>query len=65
LKIRLWIIEQRETEKAHCYSRIPPERNPQEEDIIWVPKSIVEHRTKRGLEHEVELPDWFAEARNL
>lgn len=37
----------------------------EESDIVWVPKSVVEGRTKRGLEHEVELPDWFIEKNNL
>jgi hypothetical protein len=52
----LWYI--RETGKAYLYSLTPPER---EQIEVWVPKSIVEHRTKRGDQHEVKLPDWFAD----
>lgn len=65
MKIRLWILSARETEKAYCYSKVPPDRSMEESDIVWVPKSVVEGRTKRGLEHEVELPDWFIEKNNL
>ena len=61
--MRLWLI--RETELARRYSKVPPERHPQESDMVWVPKSIVEHTTKRGNEHDVNLPDWFIEKNNL
>lgn len=60
VKIRLWLI--RETEKARLYSKTPPERLP---DYIWIAKSIVEHTSKRGNEHEVTLPDWFIEMKHL
>lgn len=52
----LWFV--RESDKAYLYSKTPPER---ESDLVWVPKSIVEHRTKRGNQHEVKLPDWFVD----
>lgn len=64
MKIRLWLI--RETEKARLYCRVPPERHLEgDEDKIWIPRSIVEHTSKRGTEHEVELPDWFIEKEGL
>lgn len=62
--VRLWDAGI-ETEKAYKYFRIPPERNPDDCDVIWIPKSIVEGRTKRGNEHEVKLPDWFTSEHNL
>ena len=61
--MRFWLI--RETELARLYSKVPPERHPEKDDQIWVPKSIIEHTTKRGIEHEVKLPDWFLEKNNL
>jgi hypothetical protein len=61
--MRLWLI--RETVLARRYSKVPPERQPEESDMVWVPKSIVEHTTKRGNEHDVKLPDWFIEKNNL
>lgn len=58
----LWLI--RETELARLYSRVPTDassRLVEESDKVWVPKSIIEHTTKRGNEHDVKLPDWFVE----
>jgi len=66
MKLRLWLI--RETDKARLYSKVPigePGRDPEESDQIWVPRSIVVHTTKRGNEHEVDLPDWFIEKNGL
>lgn len=63
MKIRLWFI--RETEKARQYSKVPLQRNPTPEDCLWVPRSIVEHTSKRGAEHTLELPDWFIEKEHL
>jgi hypothetical protein len=63
MKLRLWYVT--ESDKAYLYNKVPPERSPSSEDQIWIPKSIVEHRTKRGNEHEVTLPDWFIEQRKL
>lgn len=62
-RMRLWLI--RETELARLYSKVPPERHPEKDDQLWVPKSIVEHTTKRGNEHDVKLPDWFIEKNDL
>lgn len=61
--IRMWYLT--ETDRAYQYSKIPTDRNPRFEDIVWVPKSIVEHRTKRGDEHEIKLPYWFVDAQKL
>lgn len=60
--IRLWYV--RETASAFLYDKLPPDRR-SEGDFVWIPKSIVEHRTKRGNEHEVKLPDWFIEKSGL
>ena len=73
--MRLWFL--RETENARCYCRLPSSRviapgALDREEIVWVPKSIVEHTTKRPpkpgevwAEHEVKLPDWFVEKERL
>lgn len=64
-KVRLWFV--RETEKARRYCPIPPDRSPTEGDMIWIPKSIIEHTTKYATDtngwpiHIVTLPDWFVE----
>ena len=66
MKIRLWFI--RETDLARLYSKVPigqPGRTPEPSDELWVPRSIVEHTTKRGNEHELDLPDWFIEKSGL
>lgn len=52
--VQLWYVS--ESKLAYQYSKTPPDREP---DLIWIPKSIVEHRTKRGDVHQVELPEWF------
>lgn len=64
-KIRLWLIRDRPEEKARFYSKLPPERSPEKQDMIWVPRSLIEHCTKRGAEHELTLPDWFIQKNNL
>jgi len=73
--VRLWFLW--ETDKARCYCRLPSSRIPawdlfNAEDKLWVPKSIIEHTTKRPPkpgecwpEHEVKLPDWFVEKERL
>lgn len=60
MKIRLWFI--REPDKARLYSRLPPERHPEIEDQLWIPRSVVSHTSKEpsGL-HIVDVEDWFAE----
>lgn len=63
MKVRLWFV--RETEKARCYSKVPPERGQTPDTLMWIPRSIVEHTSKRGAEHTLELPDWFIEKENL
>lgn len=59
----LWYV--RESEKAFLYTRIPPERRPTKADEIWIPKSIVEGRTKTGNTHVVRLPSWFYDQNDL
>lgn len=49
-----------ETEKAYGYFTVPPEKQTNE-TFVWVPKSIIEHRSIRGDEHTLTLPDWFLE----
>lgn len=61
--ITLWLL--RETEKARLYSRTRLSNFGSSIDSIWIPKSIIEHTTKRGNEHDVTLPDWFMEKENL
>jgi len=63
--IRLWLVA--ETDLARRYCKFDPKARgkPDEADLVWVPKSIVEHTSKRGDEHEVKLPDWFIERENL
>lgn len=64
--MRFWLI--RETEKARLYSKVPTDSTARlvaDDDTLWVPKSIIEHTTKRGNEHEVKLPDWFLEKNDL
>lgn len=63
MNITLWFI--RETNDATLYSKVRPDRHPTEDDEIWIPKSIVENRTKAGIEHVVTLPDWFVERKGL
>lgn len=57
---------QKETRDACLYSRVPPERNPSESDMEWIPKSVIEHQTMnpRG-EHILTLPDWVVRTKNL
>jgi hypothetical protein len=64
--MRFWLV--RETEKARLYSKVDPSapnRIADEGDQLWIPKSVIEHTTKRGSEHEVKLPDWFIEKNEL
>lgn len=63
MEIRLWLI--RETEKARLYCKFPPPEDILPGDYIWIPRSIVEHTSKRGIEHTVKLPDWFIEKEGL
>ena len=63
MKMRLWFI--RESANARFYSRVPMDRHPELSDCLWIPRSVVEHTTKRGIEHEVTLPDWFIDKENL
>jgi hypothetical protein len=65
MTIRLWLIKDSTSGAARLYSKIPPERNPGPEDCVWIPRSIVEHTSKRGNEHQLVLPDWFVEKEKL
>ena len=64
-KRKFWFV--RETELAFLYSKLPPlKRDAEDEsDCVWIPKSIIEHRTKIGNEHIVTLPAWFCEKNDL
>lgn len=63
--ITLWYLD--ESEKAFLYSRIKtaPDAGVIIENQVWIPKSIVEHRTKLGNEHDVKLPEWFLDEKGL
>ena len=64
MKVRLWFVK--ETEKAVCYSKVPPERHPGPEDMVWIPRSLIEQRTKfPSGEHHLTVTDWFAEKEKL
>lgn len=66
--MRLWLIKETELARQYCKFAPHPDlgfENADTTDKIWIPKSIVEHTTKRGIEHEVKLPDWFIEKNNL
>jgi len=62
--VRLWATGA-ETSKARHYSRVPLTKWDPKKDGIWIPKSLIEHTTKRQDEHLVKLPDWFVEKENL
>jgi hypothetical protein len=61
-EIKLWYV--RETEQARLYATCEPE-HAESDDMVWVPKSIIEHTSKRGNEHVVKLPDWFVDKEEL
>jgi hypothetical protein len=64
MKVRLWLI--RETEKAVLYSKLPPDRNPEQSDQVWIPRSVIESRTKFPTgEHHCVITTWFAQKENL
>lgn len=62
-KIKLWFIE--DMPNSRKYSKIPKSRNPERDDIIFVPFSLIEHTHKQPAEdgeypvHVVTVPDWF------
>jgi hypothetical protein len=62
-QITLWFV--RETAAARLYTKVPPERNPQADDHVWIPRSVVEHTSKTGNTHIVTLPDWVVEQKKL
>lgn len=64
MEVRLWFV--RETALARQYAKLPPERHPSEDDMIWIPRSLCERTTKLASgEHIIEVVDWFAEKNNL
>lgn len=68
MNIRLWYIRstmENGEERTRLYSKMPPERSPLADDMVWVLASIIEHCSKNGNEHMVKLPDWFIEKSNL
>lgn len=63
MKLRYWFI--RETEKARLYSTTNPKVSGRDVNEVWIPKSVIEHTSKRGDEHTIDLPDWFVEKEGL
>jgi len=72
--ILLWHVK--DSEHAHRYCKLRDSRSPGADvpdnpNYLWVPKSIVEGRTKIPAQdeeraiHFVKLPDWFIERENL
>jgi len=63
----MWFL--RETPLARKYSRLPPDKFPMPEDMLWMPRSIIEHTSKLNAanpdEHILTLPNWFVEKENL
>jgi hypothetical protein len=68
LKLRLWLL--RSTNAAHCFSTVPPDSG-RVLDSLWIPRSIIEHITKRPttvegiMDCDVTVPEWFAEKKGL
>lgn len=65
----LWLVDERPAGAAYLYCHVPPARRegrePNCDELVFVPKSIVEHRSKRGVEHDVKLPEWFLSKKKL
>ena len=62
--ISLWFVK--ETELARQYSKLPPERHPEQSDYVWLPKSQIERTTKFPTgEHHLVLPLWLVEKHGL
>jgi hypothetical protein len=66
----------KERVRARLYCKLPPHRNPPlyvfpSPDYLWIPISIIEGTTKfaskdgQRPQHNVRLPDWFAEEKGL
>lgn len=64
----------RETEAARLYAKLPSSRNPTptKDEQVWISKSQIEHTSKHALQdgeqwarHEVKLPEWLADTKNL
>lgn len=71
-KIRLWLVKETDLARQYCkfnpfvsVSGIEHGNSMEDTDLIWIPKSIIEHTSKRGNEHVVTLPDWFIEKEHL
>lgn len=62
MQITLWLIKETEKARLYCKHNRP---NPEESDMIWIPRSVVEHTSKTGSQHIVTLPDWFVEKEKL
>lgn len=64
-----WKEGQMDTEKACLYSKLPASRHPTAADLVWVPRSLVEHRSKRNAsdlsEHILKLPEWWLSKEGL
>ena len=68
MKIRLWLLDDDPAKGAVRYSRTPQSRGM---NTVWVPRSLIEHRTKQPpkdgewAEHVVTIADWFCEKEKL
>jgi len=69
--MRLWFCKESPSGQARLYCRLPRSRNPgpqpppKNPNYVWIPRSVVEHTTKRAPigdewpEHDLRLPEWF------
>jgi hypothetical protein len=66
-KCRLWFV--RETPSGRLYSKLPQARNPSQADMVWLPRSQIEHTSKHNAtdltEHILTLPEWLANEKDL
>lgn len=62
--VRLWY--KFDTEKAVLYCKRPPHQASGPADEVWIPRSVMSHRTKfRDGEHHITVPEWFARKSGL
>lgn len=64
IKVTLWYRE--ETNDAIKYVRAFADGSAMHGEKVWIPKSLIEHRTKEpNGRHVVTLPLWFVEKEGL